>query len=738
MFELKLLHQLKDIMTIYLYKFSRTFIAVICSALFSTASLLSYANDNPAITRYQSDYFNQFSPQNLKDILEKIPGTSAILRDIENSDDDEAERGFGASGEKILINSKRISGKSNGVSAQLSRIQASSVRYIELIRGTVAGLDVQSDGLIINVILDDANHSSATLWDIGLTYISGVEALPIGSVNHSVNQQKLKYSFGFERQAEPDHFISHEIITDTENRRLETNQRNNKEKWHSNNFSASMVYDLSAKSTIRLNSAYKFTESKSDDPIRRQFFNAQLDNTQLDNTENIIEGTIENNRYNEDSQEWELGGDFNYNFERFGNFKMIFIANQADNTDLVSQRNSQDGDDDYTPIYALGDYAIAEEQAVRSSLDKKINEQHSIEGGFELAFNKLDGNVNFTSFTDIDANNNDLSTEASQIKEDRYQAFFNHNFIISSVLNLQTSLVWEWSEVDLVTNYTKQLADDMPTTSHLALNRDFNYLKPRINLRYDHNDNDQLRFTIEKTVSQLDLTDFLPEFNDDENRLEPSNPNLKPEQTWAMTLTYQHNFTKDQGDISLNIFHEKISDHLTQVPLATSSGLGNVDHAKKYGIKLESNLRLTALGLENTLINSDYSFTESDFSDPLSQVSRQINDSSKHEWSFELQHDDIELGLSYGFRIFSDSVYYYNWRDNTSSYKPEIDADAFIEYIVNAKLKIRLEGSELFYGKEKRQRTRYVDEITSNNIEQYEVRQSRYPRLFSLTLRGQF
>ena len=373
-------------MTIYPYLFFLKISAVIFSALLSTTSLQSYANDDPSITRYQSDYFNQFSPQNLKDILEVIPGTSTILRDI-NDSDDESERGFGASGEKILINSKRISGKSNGISAQLSRIQASSVRYIELIRGTVAGLDVQSDGLIINVVLDDAKHSSSTLWDIGLEYISGVEALPIGSVNHSINKHKLKYSFAFERQAEPDHFISSEIITDTDKQLLETNQRNNKETWHSNNFSASLTYDLSPKSTIRLNSAYKLIKSKSEDPIRRQFFNGLQDNTLLNNTEKVIDGITEDNRYNEDSQEWELGGDFNYNFEKLGNFKMIFIASQADSTDLASQRDSL-SDDDYVPIYTLGDYAITEEQAVRSSLDKNITDKHSIEAGFELAFNK--------------------------------------------------------------------------------------------------------------------------------------------------------------------------------------------------------------------------------------------------------------------------------------------------------------------------------------------------------------
>lgn len=719
----------QDTMTIYPYQFSRKLIAVMCSVLFSIEPLQSYANDNLAITRYQSDYFNKFSPQNLKDILEKIPGTSAILRDLGDSADD-TERGFGTSGEQILINGKRISGKSNGILAKLSRIQASNVRHIELIRGTVVGLDMQSDGLVINVVLDDTNHNSATLWDMGFEYISGVEVLPVGSVNHSVNKHKLKYAFGFERQSEPDHFISNEVITDRENRLLETKQGNIKTKWYSNNLSASMIYDLSAKSTLRLNGAYKLVESNSTDRIRRQFFNIQ---------QTMTENYIEDNYYNGDTEEWELGGDFNYNFKELGSFKVIFIASQTqtDSTDLVNQKSNQD-DDGYTPIYALGDYAIAEEQAVRSSLDKTINGQHSIEAGFELAFNKLDGNVSFTSFADIAANNNDLSTEASQIKEDRYQAFINHNFIVSAALNIQTSLVSEWSEVDLVTNYSNQFADELPITSNLALNRSFNYLKPRINLRYDLSIDEQLRFNIEKTVSQLDLTDFLPEFNDDNNRLEPSNPNLRPEQIWAMNLTYQHNFREDRGDIRFTVFHENIKDHLTQIPLEASSGLGNVDHAKKYGIKLDSNLRLTALGLGNTLINSDYSFSESHFNDPLSQYNRQINEISKHEWSFELQHNDIELGLTYGFSIFYDSVYYYNERENINSYKPDIDAEAFVEYIVNPKLKIRLEGSELFYGKEKRQRTRYVDEITSNDIEQYEVRQSRFPRLFSLTLRGQF
>ena len=48
----------------------------------------------------------------------------------------EGEAGCGNNGVQILINGKRTAGKNNDTQAQLRRIDADQVDYIEIIRGT--------------------------------------------------------------------------------------------------------------------------------------------------------------------------------------------------------------------------------------------------------------------------------------------------------------------------------------------------------------------------------------------------------------------------------------------------------------------------------------------------------------------------------------------------------------------------------------------------------------------------
>jgi outer membrane receptor for ferrienterochelin and colicins len=724
---------LKDIMTFLQYSSIIQIILVLSFLLVSTVSFSCLASTkvhpdaaelktryNAAVSRYESDYFSKFSPQNAKDILDKIPGTSTILRDIDNGD---SARGFGSGGDQILINGKRISGKMNGIAAELSRIQAKTVDYIELIRGTVAELDVQSEGLIINVVLYDAPISS-TIWNTRTDYITGLAPLPSGGVSHSGSNEQFKYSLGYEYQVEPDKFIASETLTDNQHNVIETNQFETTDKWSSSNLSASIAYDFSTTSALRINSAYKFINATERKPIHRKYHGRIL----IHNDKNL-----EDNHYSKKEQDWEIGGDFTYKFKELGKFKIIFIANKSDGNEFNSQKNQLNNG---IPVrtFQFDEDAITKEKILRVSLGKVLNQQHSLDAGLELAINNVNGVATFTQFS----NKDELSIESSNIRENRYQAFVNHNFIISPTLNLQTSLVSEWSEVTLTTDYKTLFNSEMPQVSQLALNKDFSYLQPRINLRYDYTANNQLRLNIEKKVSQLDLTDFLPEFNEEQARLEPTNPQLLPEKSWVISLTYEHTFSDDQGSISLMTLHENITDHLTEIKLGNGSGTGNVMNAKKYGINLETTLRLSSIGLINTVINGIYHFETSDFTDPFTQLNRQINDAEKHLWSFELKHDAVELGLAYGFRIFSSSATLYNRRDYTSNFKPDTDAEAFIEYAINPTLKLRLETSELLLAKAERKRVRYIDDIGNSDIMQYEIRQQENPRYFSLELRGQF
>src|SRR6056300_585187 len=103
---------------------------------------------------YQADYFDQYQPFSVNDMLVRIPGI-----DVARGGGGESRRGLGAGGDQILINGRRIAGKGNEGNAQLSRIAATEVEYIEIIRGTSGDLDVRGGSQVINVVLKQAEAS---------------------------------------------------------------------------------------------------------------------------------------------------------------------------------------------------------------------------------------------------------------------------------------------------------------------------------------------------------------------------------------------------------------------------------------------------------------------------------------------------------------------------------------------------------------------------------------------------
>ena len=107
---------------------------------------------------YSAEFFAQFQPYSVNDMLQRIPGINLArgggsTRGGPGSSQGGNRRGLGAGGDQVLINGRRIAGKENEGSSQLSRIPAREVDYIEIIRGTSGDLDVRGGTQVINLSL---------------------------------------------------------------------------------------------------------------------------------------------------------------------------------------------------------------------------------------------------------------------------------------------------------------------------------------------------------------------------------------------------------------------------------------------------------------------------------------------------------------------------------------------------------------------------------------------------------
>ncbi|HEX6642303.1 MAG TPA: TonB-dependent receptor plug domain-containing protein, partial [Thermoanaerobaculia bacterium] len=116
-----------------------TFRVLIVSLLVLTAPVFAQTTKS-----YVPADFAQFAPRNALDMLNRVPGFG-----IKEETD---ERGLGEATGNVVINGQRLSGKSNDVVTELSRIPAQNVERIDLVDGATLNIPGLS-GQVANVIV---------------------------------------------------------------------------------------------------------------------------------------------------------------------------------------------------------------------------------------------------------------------------------------------------------------------------------------------------------------------------------------------------------------------------------------------------------------------------------------------------------------------------------------------------------------------------------------------------------
>src|SRR5690554_2204546 len=150
---------------------------------------------------FPATYFTQWAPVTAQDMINRIPGVGTATGG--NFGTTSTDRGLGGGGgNQILIDGKRVAGKSNEANSQLQRISASKVERIELIRGTSAALDVRGD-LIVNIVLTEALSSRTYAYELNADYYSDDYLQPGGKF--SVNGQQGGFNYLLSAEAEPRH-----------------------------------------------------------------------------------------------------------------------------------------------------------------------------------------------------------------------------------------------------------------------------------------------------------------------------------------------------------------------------------------------------------------------------------------------------------------------------------------------------------------------------------------------------
>src|SRR5687768_6143971 len=165
-------------------------------ALAAATDAFAQTETSSNVVVYDQAFFAGYSVNNAEDMLRLLPGVPAIL----DERGQQQQRGFGAGGAQVLIAGKRFPGKANEITANLRRISAQNVVRVELIRGVSSDIAVQSEGVVVNLILREGAGLDATgSWELNYRFNDQGDDGVDGLFAYNGIWGLVQYNLGIER-----------------------------------------------------------------------------------------------------------------------------------------------------------------------------------------------------------------------------------------------------------------------------------------------------------------------------------------------------------------------------------------------------------------------------------------------------------------------------------------------------------------------------------------------------------
>ncbi|PCJ19692.1 MAG: hypothetical protein COA96_16140 [SAR86 cluster bacterium] len=635
-------------------QYSLTLIVLI-TVFSSFAGAQNSSEDDSTIT-YPASFFSQYGPVSVNDMLNVIPGIGLALESNEVQSFNGANRGLGGS-EQILINGKRMAGKANEASSQLDRIPADQVQYIEIIRGTSGDLDVRNSGQLVNIVLLESRSNSNLSTEFGMTHFHDGTVEPVGTFSISGQSGQFDYLLSADIKTGYEALDSFElsVLPDLSLNDTRVFERVREKTTYTLN--SNISYQPSPSDRIAFNGLY----SESDPP-------SSLLRTITDFQSSPVSSSIEREDIPATADSWELGGDYEHSFSNGGKYKILFIVNEKNNT-ATRQRYVADaiGSPEIKNLF-LHTSSRERERIVRTSYAWNLADNQNLELGIERAQTIQNSSLRLGSNVPgvLSADHGGLTPIAvpnafSTVEEIRYEGFAVHNWQINQRMSLESSLLYEDSQI-------KQSGD-------INKKRNFDFLKPKIDFRFNLSNSFQLRMSAEKDVSQLSFRDFSAAINDrdEEQDTFAGNPELEQEQVWRYNVNLDYRLPNDGGVLNSRIFYYNVGDSIDRIDVSTSptnlaTTNGNVGDGTVFGLNLNASIRLGFVNLPQAVITAGLLVQDSYIDDPLIAMERRVVPFDRGNFSVGFRHDVPSKGLNYGF----------NYRDGFDGNRPFYDINNVI------------------------------------------------------------
>ena len=660
---------------------------------------------------YPASYFAEFLPVSVNDMLNRIPGINlAINRGGGGSGrGDRGRRGLGSGEGEVLINGQRITGKNNGANDQLNRISAERVDYIEIIRGTSDDIEIRGGGQIVNVVLLGEAANASTTVEVRTDRARDGTVDTGGQIAYSDANGNLAYQLSLQARPRHDTSRSREFSYGPDYNLREIRYEDGIRDEIEYQASASAGYRFDDQ-VLHLSGLY---ETRGDSPSSRVRSIHDLINDR-------IQLQREDNSSRRDS--WEIGGDYEREFSGAGTYRFLFIVNDRD---FQFTRNRFElEDEEKIPSLYLRNLGRDRERIARTSYTFNVADRQGLEFGMEGAQTIRDSGLrmgldipgdpapDFGNLVPVSVDNSE-----STVEEVRYESFAVHNWQLNPRMSLESSLILEASTIE--------------QTGDVFNSRDFDFVRPKVDYRFDITPSLQLRARVEKDVRQLSFSDFSAsaDFSDDDQNTQAGNPEIRQEQSLRYELNLEMRLPNNLGVVNSQFWYRDLRDVIERVDVSPSpddlrSARGNIGDGKRYGLNFDVSTRLPMLGLPNALLTTGIRLRDSEIIDPFLGQKRRQPGTERWSTNVGFRNDLVEQGVTYGM--------FYSHSSNDGSGRVEIDIIdieerteepflmAFVEKKAFENFTFRLESRNITDGEYCRKRTRFLGATVDGIVEEIE------------------
>ena len=572
---------------------------------------------DPNVTPYAPSYFTEFRPVTAWDMISRIPGFQF--------DGGTSARGFAGTAGNVLIDGERPPTRSDALSTVLSRIPASQVLRIDIVRAGAGGIDMQGKSVVANIIrrpdvgVTGAMSSTMTLTDQGL----------------------LQPNFNIQVQRQRD------------GRSMDGSLRFNAGSQESDNVRErrNPAGDVTL---IGLDDgAFEYSTAEATGVYEGPLAGGRIRANALINYNGsvyegsetlILPGGQENSL--SDAVRWrgEAGLRWTRSLPRGLNLELVGFQSITDN-DNVSGYD--------TPSFTSE--VLSDQLSGESILGATLKFADlatgfgviGFEAGTEAALNWVDSSSAYT----FDDSPLLLPGDDTRVEELRSETFITARWAARADLSVEANLRYELSRI-------------IATGSAGEGETSLGYLKPRLNLTWTPAPRNTVTFKLEKNVDQLSFGAFTASAAFATGIFGRGNPDIRPAQTWLATARYERLFDR-QGSFVAEFIHEDFSDVLGTVVIQeippggttprTFNITRNVGSATRDKLTLSGRLPLDRFGLEGGILAGQTFYRWSNTMDPVTFEERRLSGEQVVGWSVALSQNLVAERISWSVSANSGS-----------------------------------------------------------------------------------